>query len=196
MCDKWLQFMHSLSLLHHASSLLWDFKQVGHYLESGALCTPLIASEALLLMAVSLARDLVKNIVAFVLAPPLGITVTSLFLRKEKPRKSLSCEALIKINTCGRPIGEAALRRRGIKVLETGHSWPASRGRLGLPWQVSDKEESTCSAGDVCVLLDREDPLEKEIATHSNILTWKISWTEDPGGLQSVVLPSWRWLRN
>ena len=31
-----------------------------------------------------------------------------------------------------------------------------------------------------------EDPLEKEMATHSNTLAWKISWTEDPGGLQSM----------
>ena len=31
-----------------------------------------------------------------------------------------------------------------------------------------------------------EDPLEKEMATHSSILAWKISWTEEPGGLQSV----------
>ena len=31
-----------------------------------------------------------------------------------------------------------------------------------------------------------EDPLEKEMATHSSILAWKISWTEDPGGLQSM----------
>ena len=31
-----------------------------------------------------------------------------------------------------------------------------------------------------------EDPLEKEMATHSSILTWKISWTEEPGGLQSM----------
>ena len=31
-----------------------------------------------------------------------------------------------------------------------------------------------------------EDPLEKEMATHSNILAWKISWTEEPGGLQSM----------
>ena len=30
-----------------------------------------------------------------------------------------------------------------------------------------------------------EYPLEKEIATDSNILTWKIPWTEEPGGLQS-----------
>ena len=34
--------------------------------------------------------------------------------------------------------------------------------------------------------LDQEDPLEKEIATHSSILAWKIPWTEDPGRLQSM----------
>jgi len=33
--------------------------------------------------------------------------------------------------------------------------------------------------------LDQEDPLEKEMATHSSILAWKISWIEEPGGLQS-----------
>ena len=32
--------------------------------------------------------------------------------------------------------------------------------------------------------LDQEDPLEKGMATHSRILTWKIPWTEEPGGLQ------------
>ena len=31
-----------------------------------------------------------------------------------------------------------------------------------------------------------EDPLEKEMATHSNILAWRIPWTEQPGGLQSM----------
>ena len=31
-----------------------------------------------------------------------------------------------------------------------------------------------------------EDPLEKGMATHSSILTWRILWTEEPGGLQSV----------
>ena len=34
--------------------------------------------------------------------------------------------------------------------------------------------------------LGQEDPLEKEIATHSSILAWRIPWTEEPGGLQSV----------
>ena len=31
-----------------------------------------------------------------------------------------------------------------------------------------------------------EDPLEKEMATHSSSLAWRISWTEEPGGLQSM----------
>ena len=31
-----------------------------------------------------------------------------------------------------------------------------------------------------------EDPLEKEMGTHSSILAWKIQWTEEPGGLQSI----------
>ena len=35
--------------------------------------------------------------------------------------------------------------------------------------------------------LDWEDPLEKETATHSSILAWRIPWTAEPGGLQSMV---------
>ena len=34
--------------------------------------------------------------------------------------------------------------------------------------------------------LGREDLLEKEMATHSSILAWKIAWTEEPGSLQSM----------
>ena len=36
--------------------------------------------------------------------------------------------------------------------------------------------------------LDREDPLEKEMVTHSSIPAWEIPWTEEPGGLQSMGL--------
>ena len=36
--------------------------------------------------------------------------------------------------------------------------------------------------------LGGEDPLEKEVATHSSILAWKIPWTEEPGRLQSMGL--------
>ena len=40
--------------------------------------------------------------------------------------------------------------------------------------------------------LGREDPLEKGMATHSSILVWRIPWTEEPGGLQSMeVAKSW-----
>ena len=35
--------------------------------------------------------------------------------------------------------------------------------------------------------LGQEDPLEKEMTTHSSILTWKIPWTKEPGGLQSMA---------
>ena len=38
--------------------------------------------------------------------------------------------------------------------------------------------------------LGREDPLEKEMATHSSILAWKIPWMEETGGLQSMASPS------
>ena len=44
----------------------------------------------------------------------------------------------------------------------------------------SDGKEFTCNA------LGQEDPLEKGIATHSSMLAWEISWTEETGGLQSV----------
>ena len=37
--------------------------------------------------------------------------------------------------------------------------------------------------------LGQEDPLEKGMATHSSILAWRIPWTEEPGGLQSMGLP-------
>ena len=36
--------------------------------------------------------------------------------------------------------------------------------------------------------LGQEDPLEEEVATHSSILVWKILWTEEPAGLQSMGL--------
>ena len=36
--------------------------------------------------------------------------------------------------------------------------------------------------------LGQEDPLEKGMSTHSSILAWRIPWTEEPGGLQSMGL--------
>ena len=36
------------------------------------------------------------------------------------------------------------------------------------------------------LFLSQEDPLEKDMATHSSVLAWEIPWTEEPGGLQSM----------
>ena len=48
-------------------------------------------------------------------------------------------------------------------------------------------EESAWPIQETRVLsLDWEDPLEKEMATHSSILAWEIPWTEEPGELQSM----------
>ena len=40
--------------------------------------------------------------------------------------------------------------------------------------------------GDAGSILDQEDPLEEEMTTHSSILAWRIPWTEESGGLQSM----------
>ena len=53
---------------------------------------------------------------------------------------------------------------------------------LGFPGG-SDGKASACSMGDLVRPLGWEDPLEKEMATHSSTLAWKIPWTEEPGGL-------------
>ena len=63
-----------------------------------------------------------------------------------------------------------------------------SRCHLQLPWRLTGKEFA-CQ----CRRLGfypwvREDPLEKEMATHSNILVWRIPWTEKPGELQFMGL--------
>ena len=44
--------------------------------------------------------------------------------------------------------------------------------------------------------LGQEDPLEKGMATHSSILAWRIPWTEEPGGLQSMGSQSQTRLRD
>ena len=41
---------------------------------------------------------------------------------------------------------------------------------------------------DMGLIPGSEDPLEKGMATHSGILAWRIPWTEEPGGLQSMGL--------
>ena len=51
----------------------------------------------------------------------------------------------------------------------------AQRKRIRLPMQAAQVQS-----------LGQENPLEKEMTTHSSILAWEIPWTEEPGGLQSM----------
>ena len=51
---------------------------------------------------------------------------------------------------------------------------------------VKNPPANSGDAGDMGLISGSEDPLEKEMATNSNILAWEISWTEEPGGLQSI----------
>ena len=50
----------------------------------------------------------------------------------------------------------------------------------------SNGKESAGNAGDPVRSLGQEDPLGKGMATHSSTLAWRIPWTEEPGGLQSM----------
>ena len=59
------------------------------------------------------------------------------------------------------------------------------KGLEGFPGG-SDHKASACNAGDPGSILSQEDPLEKEMATHSSVLDWTIPWTDKPGGLQSM----------
>ena len=49
-------------------------------------------------------------------------------------------------------------------------------------------KESVCSAGDPSLIPESGRSPEKEVATHSSILAWRIPWTEEPGGQQSMGL--------
>ena len=65
------------------------------------------------------------------------------------------------------------------------------KGSIGCHQRCSvhSSKESTCNAGAteaVGWILGQEDPLEEGMATHSGILAWRIPWTEEPGGLQSM----------
>ena len=52
---------------------------------------------------------------------------------------------------------------------------------------VKNPPANTGDLRDVVQPLSREDPLEEDTATHSSILAWRIPWTEEPGGLQSMA---------
>ena len=56
---------------------------------------------------------------------------------------------------------------------------------LGFPGG-SDSKQSACNTGDLGSVLGWEDTLEEGVAIHSSIVAQEVSWTEEPGGLQSI----------
>ena len=67
----------------------------------------------------------------------------------------------------------------------TSHKWSAGI-KLNYHSHGSDGKDSAAVQETQAQSLSREDLLEKGVATHSNILTWRIPWTEEPGGPQSI----------
>ena len=63
------------------------------------------------------------------------------------------------------------------------------RGRQKTCLSVQEMQETRIRS------LDREGPLEEGTATHSSILAWRISWTEETGGLQSMGWQNWTRLK-
>ena len=57
---------------------------------------------------------------------------------------------------------------------------------MGLPRWLSGKAQWSSMQGMQVLSLGQDDPLQKEMATHSSILAWEISWAEEPGRLQSM----------
>ena len=65
---------------------------------------------------------------------------------------------------------------------------PANLLTSGFPGGSNGKESACSSLGDLGLIPGQEDTLEEGMATHSCILAWRIPWTEEPGGLQSMGL--------
>ena len=76
---------------------------------------------------------------------------------------------------------EQQQQQRVINVSFDIHNTPFSTTPDFMFWCFSggsDDKESACNVGDPDLIHGWEDPLEKEMATHSSILAWKIPWTE------------------
>ena len=107
-----------------------------------------------------------------------------------------------------RTLKDSLLLKRYFFISETKHRWNQSRKRVVIlqafllynqktgSWCLSFPIKASLVAKMVKNLpamqetrvrsLGQEDPLWKEMATHSNMLTWRIPWTEEPGGLEST----------
>ena len=97
------------------------------------------------------------------------------------------------INLCGQKLVFLYLRGLSKKVTGLGglhqQNYLKERNfrKLTLASLVAQRLKRLPSMWETWVrFLGQEDPLEKEMVTHSSILAWRIPWTEEPGGLQST----------
>ena len=86
-------------------------------------------------------------------------------------KTSLSC-----LVECNRKTGSSNQELKGIHGSGFKRDFPGS----------SEVKASACNTGAWVWSLGQEDPLEKEMATHSSIFAWRIPWMEEPGRLQST----------
>ena len=88
---------------------------------------------------------------------------------------------------------ETGHRSLFIQMLCTLHFWYIPTWRFPCS---SVSKDSASNAGDLGLILGSRRSPEKEMATHSSILAWRIPWTEEPGGLQSMMSKTWTRLSN
>ena len=91
------------------------------------------------------------------------------------PQLSSAFETVFLLGTDCPPVNQEVTWLAVLKIYPKSHPSSFSRGSVG--------KKST-----QVQFLDQEAPLREEMATHSSILAWKIPWTEEPGGLQSMRL--------
>ena len=84
------------------------------------------------------------------------------------------------------PWTEEPSRLQSTGLQRVGHDWATSLHFKGAKELPSCKESAYQCRRCGFNPLDRKDPLEEEMATDSSILAWRIPWTEEPGGLQSM----------
>ena len=97
------------------------------------------------------------------------------------PCNSMDCRL------AGYPV-HGIFRARVLEWVDISFSWATSRCRNRTQISPTLQADALPSEQPRVQPLGWEDPLEKEMATHSSTLAWRTPWTEEPGGLQSMEL--------
>ena len=125
--------------------------------------------------------------------PPAGFPGSRWQLAQGQPLSDVSHHTMgCHVRAQGKPLwvslptqGERHVGTPKRELCRSFRSYRKTMNLEGIPCCLSDKE-SPAKQEPWVRSLGREDPLEKEMVTLSSILAWRILWTEEPGGLQSV----------